>query len=576
VPTAQNDDHGEQWRLGVELDDDHEHGFTESPAEPARNLSRERLERPLHVVTAEHLGWSAIALYATLTRLIALGAHPLDGTEAGHALYEFDLASTGRHLAAAFQPAYSGWIHLLTAGIFVLGGAHDFTARLVFALSGLLLVAMAFELRHYIGRAGGLALGAMLALSPSVIWFSRASATATPAVAMALVTIAVFMALKSRPSARRAAVLGLFAGLMIASDPVGPATAIIFVAALIPIGLWDFITGKNVTLAIRVWLDRYSSCLVIVIVVAALVWIVSQIFIPGGLNVAAVARSVATPAGRTQPGIGSGLMRGFTTGLRFYLPVLTLYEFMIAIAAVFGAVVIITLNVRSRFAAWALIWAALSVLYFCWASRRDTASILAILTPAAVVGAIGLDWLHHRDVWRLIRLPLAAIAALTLYIGAVVNFVSQTPDASEAPWARHANLFWGASATSEQTRLYSRQAAAGVAPTDATVAFDRESDQSGAPLRWYLRDLRPIATADAATIVVSKSAPPANAAQLAAIYHFDYVEGWLPNFWSAHAGDVLRFLFSGRIWGPVIADDVWIVVRKPATSAPTVILTPSG
>ena len=239
----------------------------ESPAEPARNLSRERLERPLHVVTAEDLGWSAIALYATLTRLTALGARPLDRAEAGHALYEFDLASTGSHLAAAFPPAYSGWVHLLTAGIFAVGSANDFTARVVFALSGLLLIAIAFELRDYIGRAGGLALGAMLALSPSVTWFSRASATATPAAAMALVTIAAFMALKSRPGTRRAGALGLFAGLMIAADPAGLATAVLLVAALFPIGLWDLITGKNVTLAIRVWLDRYSSHLVTVTVV---------------------------------------------------------------------------------------------------------------------------------------------------------------------------------------------------------------------------------------------------------------------------------------------------------------------
>ncbi len=578
MATEQKGEHGEEWRLGIELGDDHEHGFAESPAEPAHNLSRERLERPLHVVTAEHLGWVAVAAYATLTRLTALGARPLDGTEAGHALYEFDLASTGTHAAAAFHPAYSGWIHLLTAGIFVLGGANDFTARIVFALGGLLLVAMAFELRHYIGRAGGLALGAMLALSPSVTCFSRASATATPAAAMALVTIAVFMALKSRPGAGRAVDLGLFAGLMIAADPAGLVTAVIFVAALIPIGLWDFVTGKNVVLAIRVWIDRYSSRLVLVILVAAVVWTLSQMLIPGGLSGAGIARSVAPLHGPGQPGFAVGFLTGFISGLRFYLPMLTLYEFMIALAGVFGAVVIITLNVRSRFATWALIWAALSVAFFCWSPRRDpdsvSGSVLAILTPAAVVGAIGIDWLHHSDAWRLIRLPLAVIAALTLYIGAVGNFVCYAPDASEPPWARHANLFWGASATTEQARLYSRQAAGGIAPANATVFFDGENGKIGAPLRWYLRNLRPTATADAATVVVSKSVPPANADHPTAIYHFDYAEGWLPNFGEVRPGDVIRFLFSGRIWGPVITDDITIVVRKPAASAPTVILTP--
>ncbi len=570
MATGQKGEHGEEWRLGIELGDDHEHEYAESPAAAPRNLSRERLERPVQVVTAEHLGWAAIATFAAITRLTALGARPLDGSEAGHALYEFDLANTGTHLAAGLHPAYSGWLHLLTAGIFTVAGANDFTARIVFALSGLLLIAMAFELRHYVGRAGGLALGAMLALSPSVMWFSRASATATPAAAMGLVTIAAFMALNARPGARRAAVLGLFAGLTMAADPAGMMTAAIFVAALIPIGLWDFVTGKDVRLAIRVWMDRYSSQLVLVIVTAAAVWTLSQMIIPGGMKAAGIARSLAPLVGAAAP----GLMAQLSEGLRFYLPLVTLYEFMIAIAAVFGVVVIIALKVRSRFAAWALAWLALSVGFFCWSPYRESASVMAILTPAAVVGAIGLDWLHHSDAWRMVRVPLAVIAVLTLYIGAVANFACYGPDASEAPWARHANLYWGAAATTVQTRLYARQAAGGIAPSNATVFFEDENGPAAAPIRWYMRGLRPIATAPTATVVVSAKAPVAPESQPVAIYSFDYTQGWQPNYATAKPGDMIRFLLSGKIWGPITAENISIMVRKPSTSAPTVIMTP--
>ena len=567
---GQKGEHGEEWRLGIELGDDHEHEYAESPAAAPRNLSRERLERPVQVVTAEHLGWAAIAIYAAITRLTALGARPLDVSEAGHALYEYDLANTGTHLAAGLHPASSGWLHLLTAGIFTVAGANDFTARIIFALSGLLLIAMAFELRHYVGRAGGLALGVMLALSPSVMWFSRASATATAAAAMGLVTIAAFMALNARPGARRAAILGLFAGLTMAADPAGLMTAAIFVAALIPIGLWDFVTGKNVRLAIRVWTDRYSSQLVLAIVTAAAVWTLSQMMIPGGLSAGGIARSLAPLGAAGAP----GLMARLGEGLRFYLPLVTLYEFMIAIAAVFGVVVIIALKVRSRFAAWALAWLALSVGFFCWSPDRESASVMAILTPAAVVGAIGLDWLHHSDIWRLVRVPLAVIALVTLYIGAVANFASYGPDASEAPWARHANLYWGAAATTVQTRLYARQAAGGIAPADATVFFEDENEPAAAPIRWYMRGLRPIATAAAATVVVSAKAPAASESQPMAIYSFDYSQGWQPNFATAKAAEVMRFLLSGKIWGPITAENISIMVRKPATSAPTVIMTP--
>src|SRR4029077_12227617 len=121
-----------------------------------------------------------------------------------------------------------------------------------------------------------------LTLSPSVTWFSRASANAAPAAAMALVTIAVFMALVARPGARRAAALGLLAGLMVAADPSGLVTGVIFLAALIPLGLWELVTGRNRGLAIRVWFDRYSKLLVIVIMTTVAACAVSQMMVPGG------------------------------------------------------------------------------------------------------------------------------------------------------------------------------------------------------------------------------------------------------------------------------------------------------
>jgi hypothetical protein len=564
VASAPKDEHGGDWRLGIELGDDHEHEVVESPIASERTLSHERLERALHVVTLENLGWAVIAAYAALTRLLALGARPLDPSEAGHALFAYDLVNPGARLGIASEPSYGGWIHLLTAGFFAGGGANDFTARLFFALSGLLLIAMAFELRHYVGRAGGLALGAMLTLSPSFTWFSRASATALPAGSMALVTIVIFMALHARPNVRRATALGLFSGLMITANPIGLATAAIFLAALIPLGLWEFVTGRNRGLAIRVWFDRYSKLVVIVIVTTAATCALSQLMVPGGWDITALELGESTL-------LSSGGQPGFIAGLRFYLPVMTLYEFMIAIAGLVGAVAIIGARFRSRFASWCLIWAAMSTAFFLWTPTRATEAIVAILVPIAVVGAIGVDWLHHREAWHLLRLPLAVLAVLTLYIGAVANFFCAVPDASEAPWARHANLLWDAKATTEQARLYTHQAAAGIPPVSATVFFD---SSVASPLRWYLRGLRPVRAADAATVVVTTTAPTSPEPPPAAIYHFDYAEDWTPDFSGATTYDVMRFLFSGKIWGPVTTNDITIIVRKPASAAPTVILTP--
>jgi uncharacterized protein (TIGR03663 family) len=568
VAGVQKSDQGEQWHLDGEALHHHEPEPVAIPVAPVRDLSRERLERPVHVVTAEHLGWAAIAIYSILTRLVALGARPLDAGEAGHALYAFECATPGTHVTAGYYPAYGGWIHTLTAGVFEFGGANDFSARIVFGLSGLVLVAMAFVLRRHLGRAGGLALGAMLALSPSVAWFSRASATALPAAAMALVTLAAFMELKARPSRSRAAILGVAAGLMIAADPVGLATAGIFIATLALLGLWALVRRKNVGLAISVWLDRYAALPVLAIAAAGATCALSQSLIPGGWDLARLYRGATALSGEAAR---RGFVAAIDGGLRFYLPVLTLYEFMIVIAGALGAATVLTFRIRSAFATWCLIWTAASVAFWLWTPVRSVESVLAMIIPMSVLGAIGLEWIHHSEMWRWLRVPIAAIAALTLYVGIVGNFIWATPDASEAPWARHANLWQGAHATTVQARLYTDEAAAGISPADATVFFDGEV---AAPLRWYLRELRTVRATESATVIVRNGSEAVAAGPAASSYHFDYAGGWQTDFAKARAAEVMRFLFGGRIWGPVTFEDVTIIVGKPAASASTVTSAP--
>jgi hypothetical protein len=101
------------------------------------------------------------------------------------------------------------------------------------------------------------------------------------------------------------------------------------------------------------------------------------------------------------------------------------------------------------------------------------------------------------------------------------------------------------------------------------VFFDGEI---AAPLRWYLRELRPVRAAESATVTVSNGATAAG--PTAADYHFDYAEGWQPDFAKARAAEVMRFLFDGRTWGPVTLDDVTIMVRKPPASASRVSPSP--
>ncbi|MGH7880629.1 MAG: hypothetical protein ACREQD_14190, partial [Candidatus Binataceae bacterium] len=217
----------EEWQLGADAAAPrHE---VPTPAPPPPDPSHARLERPLQVVTVEHLAWLLIGAWTLLTRLIALGARPLTPAEARQALFAFDLINrTNEAGAAGFHPSWSGWLDLISAGIFALCGASDIAARAIFVACGLLLVALAFALRPYVGRAGAIGAGAMLALSPTVTWFSRSATTTLAAVTLGLLTVVLFMALKARPSVGRAAALGVAGGLMVSASPIGLFIAVIF------------------------------------------------------------------------------------------------------------------------------------------------------------------------------------------------------------------------------------------------------------------------------------------------------------------------------------------------------------
>ena len=91
--------------------------------------------------------------------------------EAIHVHYAWKLADGKEFI-------HSPWMHgpfqiELTALIFLILGDSEFTARLGYILFGTALVALPYYLRDYIGRAGVLLTGAMLTLSPALLYFSR-------------------------------------------------------------------------------------------------------------------------------------------------------------------------------------------------------------------------------------------------------------------------------------------------------------------------------------------------------------------------------------------------------------------
>jgi hypothetical protein len=566
APTADSR-HGDAWRLGGDSAETHTSAL-QAPGEPPGDRSLYALERPIAVVTVERMAWGLIALWTVLTRLIALGARPLSSSEARNALFEYDLThKTALAGAVDFHPLWGGWVHLLEAGFFAVTGSGDFSARLGFALSGLLIVAMAFVMRGCLGRAGAIALGTMLTISPSVTYFSRSASMVVPGLAMLLVAIALFIELINQPGQRRAIRLGFVIGLTIAAGFAGIVSAGSSIVALALVGLWLLVSKRNAYVGVRVWMDRYTGLAVSTLVTAAVVITLSESVLPDVIH-------------RIQilPGQAISGLRGFLSGFAFYAPPLALYEFLIVILAAVGALVILAWRVRSRFAWWCLIWAAISAAVCLWMPLRTPGLTTVIFVPAAFVGAIGIEHLHHTNAWRYVRFPLAVLGLLTLYLQLLSNFVYLAPDASEAQWSQHANLAWREGATTMQAYDHCREITKELAATSATVYFRGPGAAEAPALRWYLRSLAAAHDSDSAAVIVEVGGSPkaVNDAEDAASYAFDAELGWHPSLSGLDTRRTLRYLLTAEAWEPITAEPALITVRATGASPPTIIMTPGS
>ena len=556
----------EEWRLGIEPG---AHEAPEAPEEAGapRNYSAERLERPLCVVTAEHLGWATVGVLALASRLVMLGARPLDSAEAGHALGELALLRSG-------PPAggHLSWIHLLQAAVFAAVGAGDFKARMIFALSGLLLIAASLGMRRQLGRAGAIAFAGLLVLSPSVAYFSRTTDSVVPALAFAVLALAMFLELADEPGRMVAAGLGAAIGLGLATGGSALMTALFMLVALAVVGLLAALAGSRVRLQVRVWWTRRKGLFLITTLVAAVVWLgcESGFFThsPLGAIVAAFRSNLPSNLWNADPADHRGLM----AGLDFYLPILSLYEFSVVLLALIGALSVLTLRIRSRLATGALVWSALAVAFYLWTPARSPAFVLQMLVPMALLGAFVIESLHHTAAWSILRYPLAVLALLTLSVQVANNFIWYAPDASQAPWARTALLYWTEPATTLQTPAECARVLSQAPPHGASAFFATDSPV----LRWYLRALAPAATAEGADAIVGSAEPASlSEAQGLTTYEFELSDAWHPAWRSLSWQAALHYLASARVWTPLDSHRVTIAARPIVTVAPTVILAPA-
>ena len=137
----------------------------------------------------EHFLYFFAFLLALGLRLFALGSAPLSDFEADWALQSFDLARNISLIPDA-QPGYV----LPTTALFFLFQDANFTARLLPALAGSLLIFAPYGFRRQLGQKAALILAFGLAIDPGLVTLSRLAGGPMPAIAFTVLALALFAA----------------------------------------------------------------------------------------------------------------------------------------------------------------------------------------------------------------------------------------------------------------------------------------------------------------------------------------------------------------------------------------------
>src|SRR5574341_158002 len=147
--------------------------------------AREHVETLFPALTIEVALYAGLALAAFAMRLFLLDSAPLSADEARQALASWNFVRGIPDPFTGSPLLFSG-----NAILFALFGASDAMARLLPALSGSALTLLPVLMRRDLGRAGALIASALLAFSPSLVFFSRNLSGTMMAMTCALAALA--------------------------------------------------------------------------------------------------------------------------------------------------------------------------------------------------------------------------------------------------------------------------------------------------------------------------------------------------------------------------------------------------
>ena len=358
----------------------------------------------------------AIVILATALRFYTLDDRVFHHDEGVHGYLTYKLFKYGNY---HYDPTYHGpFLYYTTALTFHLFGDSNFTARLLPAIAGVLLVALVYALRGRLGDLGALLAAAMLAISPSFLYYSRFFRNDIYIALFSLVfVISAVKYVKYRSNWQRLIYVctgALACGLAVCAKE----NAYIIAGFFSLFVLWYLLTKKEINASTAI----DASLFVLISFIIFALFYTNFLTDPGALF-SVIPDAIAHWAEMHR-------IERIGGHWSFYLPILARYELLITLFAFIGGVHY--LQKRNIFMIFLLYWGIASLITYSYLQEKVPWLVLHILLPFALLAGAYLGELlpslpkKPKNVEIKIMVTVLLMAGLFIQQSVYINYCENT------------------------------------------------------------------------------------------------------------------------------------------------------
>jgi uncharacterized protein (TIGR03663 family) len=497
-----------------------------------------RFRRP----RGELIAYGVLVALALALRFLDLGDRPFHHDESQDAYFSWTFYNDGDY---KYDPLLHGPLRFyLTAAMYALFGASDFTARLAPALMGTLMVPLPYLLRDQLGRVGAFSAAVALAIGPSYLYFSRFAREDIYFAAITLALLVVVFRFLATPRRHHPALIGVLLALSFATKETTFIT--LFVAGTFFLAVLISPHRQLVIAPVRaVGLDAWGWGLAGLIGVYTILFTTFLTY-PDGVK--GLYTGLDYWLGQHDVG------RGGESRI-FYGVILTFIEWPALLLGAIGAVTAIRRPSLLRvFLVWAFV---VSLAVYSWAGEKFAWLVLHPLLPLLLLAGVGVQaiWETRRHWYR--RLGFVAVVACFAY----VVFSSYSVNARYRADPRE--LLVSTQSSEEVAKVADQVVAEAKAAEAAGRPFSITIDSAeGAtfPWAWYFRDLKPgyidlgsaaNAPPESDVLILTQGARDRLHPQLRRTYdsrEFPFRVWWVREYDKLRPGSAWRYLTKREPW----------------------------